>query len=458
MAYTNVDVVHGRLDQAVFYAINPKKTCMREDGAIGASRQEVLGDSRIRMFASALNCSSPFAASSEMAATKKKQGKPDGVVGFTYVQSFDKGEVTPELAHKIGVEFAQRCFGAEYEAVVGTHFNTDVIHNHIVINSVSFVHGKKYRSNISDYFQNIRKVSDDLCREHGLSVIDEPKGRGRHYAEWKARKEGKPTVRGMVAADIDDAIHHSFTFQSFVEEMRRRGYTVQYDENHKYVTVKPHGGQRAIRLTQRSMGPEYTEEAIRARIEAQRGGYEWKPQKEKQNPPTPRRYRIAAPYTPRKRRKLKGFAALYYHYLYLLKAVRYPGRQKRLPPAIRKEVTKLEKVNRQFLYLLRNGITTSSELQAHRQALQAQIDALTKQRKPLYRERRDAGNEAETSRLSQEIETATVRLRNLRKARRVCDAILNDAPKVAENVKYSMAQTPQKPREKQEREKPDLSI
>ena len=104
-------------------------------------------------------------------------------------------------------------------AMTGTHLDKGHLHNHIVVNSVSFVDGRKYRSTPKSLYA-LREVSDRLCRENGLSVI-QPKGRGRHYAEWKAEKAGKPTVRSQIRQDIDDAIKKSFTFHSFLEEMKK---------------------------------------------------------------------------------------------------------------------------------------------------------------------------------------------------------------------------------------------
>ena len=139
----------------------------------------------------AINCSSVETAYKEMMATKKKYGKEDKVLAYHYIESFKPGEVTPELAHKIGVEFAQECFGDRFEVVIGTHLDRHHIHNHIVVNSVSFVDGGKFRSTPKSYYNEIRKVSDRLCREYGLSVIDDPQHRGcLLYTSSSRRRSG----------------------------------------------------------------------------------------------------------------------------------------------------------------------------------------------------------------------------------------------------------------------------
>lgn len=124
-----------------------------------------------------LNCFSASTAYSEMQRTKEKWHKTGGVLGYHFIQSFKPKEATPETVHEIGVEFARRCFGERFEVVIGTHLDRNHLHNHIVVNSVSFADGKKYHSNAKSYFVDIRKISDEICREYGLSVI-EPQKKG----------------------------------------------------------------------------------------------------------------------------------------------------------------------------------------------------------------------------------------------------------------------------------------
>ena len=143
---------------------------------------------------------------------------------------------------------------------------------HVVINSVSFVDGMKYRNNFKDYFGDIRGYSNKVSREHNLSVI-EPQGRGKHYAEWKAEQDGQPTIKSQinmgVCADIDMAIRHSFTFNNFIEELRKRGYVIKQSDTRKYISIKPPFSDGVIRLNGKRLGADYTEQSIRERITAQ---------------------------------------------------------------------------------------------------------------------------------------------------------------------------------------------
>ena len=265
MAYTKVFAIRRRLDDRIDYVVNGEKTAL-DAGITYATNPE---KTEQHFFTSTINCGSCETAYAEMQETKSRFGKKSGVLGYHFIQSFAPGEVTPEQAHAIGVEFAQRLFGDRYEVVVGTHLDKAHLHNHVVVNSVSFVDGKKYHSSLGSYYFDVRSVSDALCRENDLSVIV-PQGKGKHYAEWKAENAGRPTIRSVIRGDIDSIIGEAYTYETFLMLLRRRGYVVQNNPNRKYVTVLPPGGKRAIRLD--SLGDGYTEQDIRRRLAAQREG------------------------------------------------------------------------------------------------------------------------------------------------------------------------------------------
>ena len=169
MAYTSVIPVR-RLDRAVKYVMNKEKTTAvsLQDALDYAANRDKTEQS---CFESSYACTLETAFA-DMRQTKERWHKSGGVQGYHLVQSFAAGEVTPELAHQIAKELADRVLGGRYEYVIGTHLNTGHIHSHIVWNSVSCVDGKKYRSNYKSYVTEIRAVSDELCRKYKLSVID----------------------------------------------------------------------------------------------------------------------------------------------------------------------------------------------------------------------------------------------------------------------------------------------
>ena len=301
VAYTKVFAIRARLDKRVRYITDGEKTSLASSITYISNPEKT----EQFFFTSALNCSSVDTALSEMMETKQQFGKMGGVLGYHFIQSFQPGEVTPEQAHAIGLEFAKRLFGKRYEVVISTHLNKHHLHNHLVVNSVSCVDGQKYHSSPESYYNDVRGTSDELCRENDLSVIA-PQGKGKHYAEWKAEQGGKPTVRGVIRADIDAIIHQAYTYDTFLMLLRKNGYEVRRSPNRKYTTVKPPGAKRAIRLD--SLGEGYTEADILLRLSKQRhGGIA---------PPTVtqpvKRYRMKGKLSTVRKKKITGFHALYF--------------------------------------------------------------------------------------------------------------------------------------------------
>ena len=194
MAYTSIIPVH-RLDRSIAYIKDEKKTTKRETaGSLEEAISYALNREKTEytVFEDAIGCTCA-SAFEDMVATKKRFHKMDGVQGYHLIQSFAKGEVTPELAHLIGQELAEGLLKGRFEAVVTTHLNTSHYHNHIVFNSVSMEDGRKYHSNAKSYYEEVRKISDAICIKYGLSVIPENRGNGKHYAQWQAERDGKPT-------------------------------------------------------------------------------------------------------------------------------------------------------------------------------------------------------------------------------------------------------------------------
>ena len=176
------------LQEAVDYAHNREKTeCDVFESAIGCTLETAFED---------------------MLANKKRWDQMDGIQGYHLVQSFAEGELTPELAHRIGLELVEKLLCGKYPAVIATHLNTRCLHNHIVWDSVAMDTGRKYRSNARSYYTEVRALSDRLCRQHGLSVINTEKAAGfsMNYGEWMAESRGQPTWRTVIRQDVDEAI------------------------------------------------------------------------------------------------------------------------------------------------------------------------------------------------------------------------------------------------------------
>ena len=434
MAYDKIFVIHARLDKRINYAKNADKTRAPESGI---------------MLQAAINCDLQNAYA-DMTATKKRWDKTTGVLGYHIIHSYKPGEVTPEQAQALGVEFATRLLGDRFEAVVTTHTDHDHLHCHIVFNSVSFVDGRHYRNDFKAYFGDIRGISNEVSRENGLSVID-PKGRGQHYAEWNAERDGKATVRGLIRQDMDAAMADAFTLQSFFAILENRGYAVKRGSNIKHTAVRPPGGSRFVRLD--SLGEDYTEDAIRERIAGGRDGHAVT---EAPAPsPVPAHGQVFTATMPKHRRyivrrghirrgqKLHGIRALYVRYLFLLGKAGNSHYKKPIPFEVRKEVTKLEKYKRQFCLLQKYRVNSDDELSMLTDALQADIDALTDQRRTLYHLKRQGED------VTSEIEVINLALRPIRREMRLCRQIVDETPR----IRAQELQTRQEPENTQQKSK-----
>ena len=399
MAYTSVIPVH-RLDLAVDYVMNRKKTTAvdLQDALDYAANRDKTEQS---CFESSYACTLENAFT-DMRQTKERWHKLGGVQGYHLVQSFAAGEVTPELAHKIAKELADRILDGRYEYVIGTHLNTGHIHSHIVWNSVSCVDGKKYRSNYKSYVTEIRAISDELCRKYKLSVIDTENSNhvAKPYAEWLAEKNGQPTWRTAIRQDVDETIQQSLTWRQFLNTLERKGYEVRMGR--KYPALRPPGKERFVRF--KTLGKRYTPEAIQTRILYPQS---YRPYVEKL--PAVQHGRLHSEKKPR--RKLTGLRALYYRYLYELGAL--PHKPHRSSYAVRQDVYKLDQQIRQMEFLSRNNIDTLAQLEAYRQTKLGEIVQLIKERKSLYKTNPDSPR-------IQQINTA---LKQLRQEERHCRKI-----------------------------------
>ena len=410
MAYTSVIPVR-RLDWAVKYVMNKEKTTAvsLQDALDYAANRDKTEQS---CFESSYACTLETAFS-DMRQTKEHWHKSGGVQGYHLVQSFAAGEVTPELAHRIAKELADRVLGGRYEYVIGTHLNTGHIHSHIVWNSVSCVDGKKYRSNYKSYVTEIRAVSDELCRKYKLSVIDTENSNhvAKPYAEWLAEKNGQPTWRTAIRQDVDEAIQQSLTWRQFLSAMERKGYEVRMGR--KYPVLRPPGKERFVRF--KTLGKRYTPEAIQTRILYPQSYHPYV-----ENPRTIKHGRLHSGKKPR--RKLTGLRALYYRYLYELGAL--PRKPRRPSYAVRQDAYKLDQRIRQMEFLSKNSIDTLAQLETHRKALQTEIGQLQTKRKQLPK----------TDDVQSQRESVNTALKQLRQEERLCRKIAEHSIEVQQHL------------------------
>lgn len=435
MGYTRILSIGVRLDNSLNYISNPEKTDVKLDmNCLEGRERYIKNDDKTEkgLYVQAFNCSKKNAYK-RMIKTQEKKGKShriDGVLGYHIIQSFKDFETTPEIAHQAGTELVKRLFADKYEAVVATHLDKDHLHNHIIINSVSFRTGYKYRNNFEDYFGDIRGYSDQICREYCLTVI-KPKHRGLSYAEWLALQNKKPTIRGRVRIDLDEIIKGAYTMNEFWEMLEERGFRIcRRTPKYEYSSFIPPYGTKQIRLDK--LGEEYTEEAIKERIAAARNKIRVASPTEL---PKQRIYKFKGDLKNIKSKKLKGFVALYFHYMYFFKIIDRKSTPQRVSFFMRDELIKLDRYQKQFKFLYKNNIETGTQLSEYQKAKEREIDDLVNERKLLYASR----TEENADEVKDEADKINTKLRELRKEVKMCKAISVDSYKISQKYKQAKA-------------------
>ena len=265
MAVTRIWAVRNNLSQVVDYASNKSKTDLSKYSDLvsslhyAADKDKTNLENEQKLLVEGINCD-PDIAARQMIDTKEIYGKTDGVVAYHAYISFKPGEVSPEEAQQVAMEVANKMWSKDYEMIVATHLNANCVHCHIVINSVSMTDGRKMNENKAMY-QLFRKTSDEVCIEHGLSVIEKPKGKRIPYNIYKAMQKGIKTKYDYMRDDIDYAVVRSANEKQFFRIMTQKGY---WFDNGK---IAYRNDEHAVNLT--TLGDNYTYEKIRERIYSQ---------------------------------------------------------------------------------------------------------------------------------------------------------------------------------------------
>ena len=243
MAVTKIKAIRGTLSKAIAYILNPEKTDEK-------------------LLVSSYGCASETAAR-EFEWTRKiaeqKGMNPVRIIARHVIQSFEIGEVTPELAHEIGKQFADEILGGKYEYVLTTHIDKDHVHNHLIFNAVDFMDYHAYKSYKRSYY-DMREVSDRLCKENGLSVIPPSQNKGMGYKEYTEAKRGT-SWKQKLKQTIDRLVITAKDYDDFLRLMQEAGYEIKTG---KYISFRAEGQERFTRS--KTIGENYTEERIRERI------------------------------------------------------------------------------------------------------------------------------------------------------------------------------------------------
>lgn len=442
MATTSLWHISGRLTDVISYIEDPEKT-VAADGELGelfsvidyVKRDDATSEGE---YVTAINCMRETAFE-QMIMTKKQFGKTEGYIAWHGYQSFRPGEVTADECHRIGIEYAKEMWGDRFQIIVTTHLDKDHLHNHFCINSVSYRDGKKYNFSKKER-QRMMEVSDRICMEHGLSVIEKPH-KAPSRPVWLAEKRGEDTLYNIYRRDIVDAVNNSRSVKVFEKYLIRLGY--QVDLTRKHWRIKMPGREHYTRMD--TLDDRFTAESITDQIVHTRGRYADRKSVVVTFPPEmPHEYRQ------------KGFIEkliagndlyrLYLYYCYQLGVLPEKTSYRPTSPIIKEDIRKMDEISAQAKYMSRNDIRTMEDLLTDREKLAGEIKDLSSERTKIYNKLRRAKPEdipvlrARRDDLSKRIETLRKDLRCNHKIEERSSIIKDKLQTVYENeLKHSLS-------------------
>ena len=360
-------------------------------------------------YVSGVNCL-PETAYEEMIATKNRFNKgKEKIIGYHLIQSFKEGEVTPEVAHELGLEYVNEVFGKDFEVVVATHLNTDNVHNHIVINSVSLKTGKKFY----DYHASrdyLRIVSDCICQYYGLSVLEDKIW--KHKGAYKRFAKENPYMQ-MVKSDVDRCLEASLYERDFEKRMKELGYSYSNDYEQGLVVID-NTRDRKIYL-QKFFGDKYSHNKVIDRIldyenkNIAQYGKKYKMSKEEYN----KMIEI------KRKNEIKKLSLLYVLFCLLLKIDPLPAKMDfgkarvSLTKEMRIELKYMKELSRQTILLSKNKIGSLDDLNAFRTKLEDEVRTLKGARENLQRKKRKSMNQEDITKFDEELKTLAPKIKQL---------------------------------------------
>lgn len=419
MATTSIWSIKNNLKVSLDYIMNPEKTVNNDYGNSYYNDLELSSNkdydfkNELSHYVSGINCLAhrPY---EDMIFTKKQYDKNDGIIAFHAYQSFKEGEVTADIAHEIGVKLAEEMWD-DYEVVVSTHQNTNHIHNHFILNSVSFKTGKKYNNNKSAYAR-LRHISDALCQEYGLSTLQEDT---RYKNSYKNKWQDNDYYK-IAKEDIDIVISESISSKQFLTKLKQLGY--QYYIKYDKLTIYKEE-QDKIRV-EKIFGKDYSLDKINERISKSIYKY-YKPMPHKT---------IYQQYLLKSKSKHKGIYGLYLYYCYLLKVFPQEHPKQNLPSSIRADIKKLDQITEETRFMVSNKIETLDDLKSFRKENSIKLAELVSKRENLWKKYKRAKTEDDKIKIYKEIEEFQPIIKELYKNNRYCDGIEKRSIDIQDNI------------------------
>ena len=425
MAITKIWAVKDDLNRVLNYIKNENKT--KEEMSDGL--KEVLTyttqgyKTNEKEYITGINCD-PKNALTQMMNTKLSYNKMDGRLAFHAVQSFKPGELTPDECHKLGIQLAKQMWGNRFEVVVSTHLDKKHLHNHFVVNSVSWVDGKKYDNKKAD-IDHFREINDAICKEHGLNVIDKPSGKAMNYGEWNAEKNDGIYFRKIIRYDVDSVLSYARDPDQFVEGLEAMGYEVDLSKTHW--TLKHPQAKRPMRFYKLSKDGRYNKEHILNQLNTSL-----------LNPMSPvSDFIISKEYIPDPNKpKAKGIKAMYIKYCFMLGIYRKPGsKQTYISPEIRKDLIYLEKITEQNTFVGKHNIETMDDVLVFQNNMNELVDTWMNQRRSIYNKIKRCRNSDLKQQLENDKDTLTTKIAHGKKELRICKDIIAKVPDIEEKIK-----------------------
>ncbi len=433
MATTKIWAIKDSISRVISYAKNPEKTTFSDLKQVlkyTENDEKTIDKNEKTIYVTGVNCKAETAYE-EMWAVQNRFDKCTGNIAYHAYQSFKTGEVSPELAHKIGVELAEKMWN-EYQVVVATHFNTGTYHNHFVINSVNMFTGKKFNCNKGAYY-HFRELSDELCREYGLTVIEKPKGktpRSIYFAE----KRGEPTKYNVIRKDIDEAMKMCINYGQFKKIMFKKGYIINDDYNRKYSTIKSINDKKAIRMYH--LGEEYLPKNIAKTVENnpyyfQNRYLEFTKTRKKNKYKV---YRLKEKF--KNIKKLSGIDMLFlslYYFMGLLS--KENPRYTPLSPEMKQEVRKMERYSNEIRLIVTEKLKTVDDVENYISQTEKEIENITNLRQKYRNKLRNCTDNNLIKEYKAKRDDCTLILNKYRKNLKIANYILNDTPNVKKVIK-----------------------
>lgn len=425
MATTSLWHIEGWLKDLIAYVENPEKTRANNPNLQPlwnifscVSRPEATEQGE---YVSAVNCLKEIALQ-QMILTKKQYGKENGYIAWHGYQSFKLNEVTPQQAHPIGLQTAKEMWGDKYQIIVTTHLDKDHLHNHFCFNSVSFLDGKKYNYSKTEQ-RKLREISDRICMEHGLSVIENPhKAPSRQV--WLDEKSGKLTRYNVYREDVKEAINFSRRPYYMEEYLRRKGYITDFTGKHWKIRLPQYEHFTRLDTLDKRWTPDNTQRTmgVYASFGNRRATINYPPQMPQD---------LKDWFQPF--HKTSHIYKLYLHYCYLLGVLPKNTEYKPTSPYLKEDLRKLEALSEQVRYMGEYEIETFDNLYADREKLQGEMDKLIACRTKLQNKIRRA-SPAEKETLREEKSGVTERITELRKQLKLNKGIEERSVKIQEKT------------------------